>query len=317
MVAIDVRWWMLGFGWIELKSDPPLQIFLKVDRRPAMPQEKKLQPRSLAMFAQWFGITKQFRDSLDYRQNLIPANESVQRSAEIRLGGKSAAHSQCETCFRFAVNYAPDRCQSYVVDLRVGAPDAASGDRDLELARQVVELGISRQHAIRFEGQGRSVANLVRIHASDRAPGNIARDVPAGTDGIQADSPEFFQHFGKISDCDPVQLNVLAHRKIGCAAGVTAREMRDGSKLVGSQETVRNPNPEHKERDSLPLAALASNNAGAVTLRVDPPPAEVGADPFGRRSSRNPLSRSGGFRPGLPTDSWRASAALTSALWFL
>jgi hypothetical protein len=49
------------------------------------------------------------------------------------------------------MNHALGRGHADIVDLRIRAPDAASRDGDLELARQVVELGVPRQHAIRFQ----------------------------------------------------------------------------------------------------------------------------------------------------------------------
>ena len=151
VIAVNVCRRLFGFGGIELKSDAALQFFLEVLRRPAMPQEEKLQPRPLAMFAQLVGIAKQFGDSLDHRQNLIPAHKGIQRCAEVGIGRKSAAHAQSEANLRLSMNHALDRGQADIVDLRIGAPDAASRDGNLELARQVVELGIPRQHAIGFE----------------------------------------------------------------------------------------------------------------------------------------------------------------------
>ena len=285
VIAVDISRWMLGLGGIELKSDPPLELFLEVARRPTMPQEEKLQPRPLAVFAQLIGVAKQLGDSLDHRQNLIPAHERIQRRTQVRLGGKSAAHAQAKTNLRLSLNHALGRSQADIVDLRVGAPDAASRDRDLELARQVVELGIARQHSIRFQRERRSIADLVRVHAGDRAARNVARHIAAGARRVQADAPEFLEHFRKSLDRDPVQLNVLPHREIGDAAGVAAGEVGDGSQLVRSQQAVGNANSHHEERQRQSLAVLAANHSHAVALRVDAPPAEVGSNPLRRNRS--------------------------------
>src|SRR5207249_4297654 len=42
------------------------------------------------------------------------------------------------------------------------------------------------------------------------------------------------------------------------------------------------PDPHHEVADGLALAVLAPDRADAVALRVDPPPAEVRAEPLGR-----------------------------------
>ena len=234
VIAVDVGWSVLGLGRIELKSDPPLQFLLEVLHRPAMPQEEKLQPRPLAMFTQLAGVAKQFGNSTDHRQNLIPTHESIQWRAQVGFGGKSAAHAQAKTNLRLPVNLALGRGQPNIVDLRIGAPNAASGDRNLELARQVVELGIPCQHAIRFERQRGSIADLVRIQAGNGAARYIASHIPAGAGCVETDAPEFFQHFRKRLDGHPVQLNILPHREVGDAARIAAGQVSDGAQLVGT-----------------------------------------------------------------------------------
>ena len=61
---------------------------------PSMPQEKKLQPCALAMLAQNLGVTEQFGNSLDHRQNLIPPDKRVQPRSEIGFGREPAGNAQ-------------------------------------------------------------------------------------------------------------------------------------------------------------------------------------------------------------------------------
>ena len=112
-----------------------------------MAQEEKLQASALAMFAENLGIAEEFGNALDDRHDLIPADERVEARTEIRFCGESSGNAQGESNFRLAPMRARDRGQADVVDLRIRAPGVASGDGDLELARQVVELGISREQA--------------------------------------------------------------------------------------------------------------------------------------------------------------------------
>src|SRR5215475_13115885 len=58
---------------------------------------------------------------------------------------------------------------------------------------------------------------------------------------------------------------------------------------MGFQETVRDADPHHKVRQSLAFAILAPDHPGTISLGINPPPAEVSADPLGR-NRRKPLS---------------------------
>ena len=199
----------------------------------------------------------------------------------------------------------------------IGAPDAASRDGNLELARQIVELGIARQHSICFQRKRRSIADLVRIHAGDRAAGDVARDIAAGADRVQADAPEFLEHLGKSLDRDPVQLNVLPHGEIGDAAGVAAGQTGDGSQLVRSQQAVGNANPQHEERQRQPLAVLAADHPRAIALRVNSPPAEVGPNPFRRNRVEAFPRKAANLGQPFPGIHGALQAFRPFALWFL
>ena len=97
------------------------------------------------MLAQDFGIAKQFRDAFHHGQNLIPAHERIQPCSEIRFSRKTAGDTQREADLRPSANRALNRSQTDVVNLRIRAPYAATGDGNFELAGQVVEVGIARQ----------------------------------------------------------------------------------------------------------------------------------------------------------------------------
>src|SRR5580693_883150 len=274
VIAVDVCRRILGFSRIESKPDPPFEFLLKVMRRPAVSQEKKFQPGPLAVLAQLVRVTEQLGNSPDHRQNLVPAHERIQRRTQVGLGRKPPAHAQGETNLRLSFNDTLSRSEANIVNLRIGAPDAASRDGNLELARQVVELGIPCQHLVGFERERRSIAYLVRVHACDGAAGYVSRDIPAGAHCVQTDTPEFFHHLRQSFDGDPVQLNVLPNREIGDAACVAAGKAGDDSQLVRSQQTVRDANPQHEEWQGESLAIFAANNSNPVALGVDSPPAE-------------------------------------------
>src|SRR6266550_1283062 len=142
MVTVNIVRRTLFKRWIELESDAVLQFAEKTISSPSVPQEEELQARALAVFAQDVGVAEEFGHALDHRHNLIPADERVQARAEIGLCRKSTGNSQGETNLGLAANRAGYRGQSNVVDFRIRAPHGASGDGDLELAREIVEVGI-------------------------------------------------------------------------------------------------------------------------------------------------------------------------------
>ena len=205
---------------IELKSDALLQFVQKAVGGPSVPQEQELQAGALAVFAQHVRVAEQFGDAPDHRQHLVPAHERVEARAQIRLGREPAGNAQGEADLRLSANHASDRGQADIVDLRIRAPHAASGDRDFELARQVVELGIPRQQLRRFERQRRSIDDFVGIDTRDRASGHIAHDIAAGAGRVQAHLPESFEHFRQSFDRDPVQLDILPNGEVGDSVGV-------------------------------------------------------------------------------------------------
>src|SRR5579871_4043696 len=156
------------------------------------------------MFAEYVGITEDLCYSLDDGHNLIPPNESIQASAEIRLSRKSSGNTKRKSDFGRAVHFSSDCCQANVVDLRIRAPGVASCDRDLELARQIVEIGVPSKELRDFEHERRSVDNFVSIDPGNRATGHVADDVAAGSCGIQANLPKAIENLWQRFNRDPM-----------------------------------------------------------------------------------------------------------------
>src|SRR6202140_5349748 len=138
MVAINIGGRRFRDSGIELKSNPALQFVQKTLGRPAMPQEEKLQSRPLAMFAQHIRVAKQFRDPLYGGQHLMPTNKRVQPLSQVGFGGEPSRNSQRETDLGYPANYTGDRGQPNIVDLRIRAPHAAPGNRNLEFSGEVI-----------------------------------------------------------------------------------------------------------------------------------------------------------------------------------
>src|SRR5258708_38276686 len=152
----------------------------------------------------------------------MPADKRVQSRSQVGFGGEPSGDSEGETDLGYPAQHASSRGQANIVDLRIRAPHAATRDRNLEFSGEVIEVVIPTQHSRRLERQRRSVATHVRVHSRDRATGNIACDIAAGTHRVQSDSRERFEYIWKGLDRDPVQLDVLADGDIGNSVSVAA-----------------------------------------------------------------------------------------------
>src|SRR5258708_32544885 len=97
------------------------------------------------MLSQDIRVAKHLRHRANSRHDLIPSDEGVEPPGEVRLRRQASTQPEREP---YLAVRATDRGQSDVVDLRGGAPDAASGDADLEFSGQLINAGIAR-HACR------------------------------------------------------------------------------------------------------------------------------------------------------------------------
>jgi hypothetical protein len=149
------------------------------------------------------------------------------------IGGEAAAYADGIADFVTAF----DCRQGDVVDLWIGAPDGAAGDGDLELARQIVELGVAVDLARDGLGQRRGVDQLVAVEAGQGQPVTLRATSPQAPLGESpAEDPERFNNAaGRDSISEPMQLDGLAGRDVGQIAGVILGQRADGAHLLRSQ----------------------------------------------------------------------------------
>ena len=153
-------------------AETPLQLGQEARRRPAAVEEEELQPRLLAVLAQHVAVAEDLGD-----RRARPARTSRQRTKassrtrQVRVGREPAAdpHGEADLARHgMAHGGQPD-----VVDLGIDAPAAAAGDRDLVLARQVVEVRVAIEQARGLVHERRGVDQLVGVDA--RPPGSRSR----------------------------------------------------------------------------------------------------------------------------------------------
>src|SRR3989454_151560 len=287
VVAVDVLGRRLSRRSVERIPQPRLDRPEESLRGPAVLEEEELEARLLAVLAQHLGVAEHLRHRAHDRHRLVPAHEGVEPRAEARIGRESAAHAQREA--RLTRGGVAQRRETDVVDLGIRAPRAAARDRHLVLAWQVVELRVAVEQVRRLEHQRRGVEHLVGIHAGQRAPRDVARDVAAGAEAREPRAPERVHQRRQVLDGHPVELHVLAHGEVGDAARVALGEVGQRAQLRSVHDAVRDPHADHEVLRRAALAADAADGADAIALRVDAPPAEV-RGPLGR-DRRVPLAR--------------------------
>ena len=271
-----------------------------------MAHEEVLDAGAGAVLAELGLLAEDADDGLDDGEGLVLRDEGGDADGEVGLGGEAAADAEGVADLFDTVDFALDGGEGDVVDLRVGAPLGAAGDGDLELARQVVELGIRGEVVRDLDGERAGVEQFVLVQAGERAAGDVADDVAAGSLGAEADGGEGVDDLDQGADGEPVQLDVLAGGDVGEVAGVLLGDVGDDARLGAGEQAVGQADAHHEVLGGFAFAVGSAGDADAVALGVDAPPLEVEARPTRGGRRRGPRGRTGGPRPRPPRGSWRA-----------
>jgi hypothetical protein len=118
-------------------------------------------------------------------------------------------------------------------------------DRDLEFARQERELGMQRRPLANDFRPWPRVFDLVRGDAGELVGGGIADAIAAGLDGVHPGLGQLVENIRRLRQLYPIELDVLARGEMAIAAIVAAGDPRQRAKLVGTQQAVRDGDPQH------------------------------------------------------------------------
>ena len=218
----------------------------------------------------------------------------------MRVGRKTAAHADREADLGARSPVPPHRRHPDIVDLGILAPNRAAADRNLELARQVVIVGVAGKQLARLLYQGRGIADLVGVDARHGTASDVAGHIAARSHGIEADPPQGLEHARQRLDRHPVQLQVLPHRNVCRAPGIALGDIGERPQLTAIKLSVRNPDPHHEARQRLAFAPFSSDHSGAIPLGVDPPPAQIGSQPLGRNRGESLLRKPANLPQAFP-----------------
>src|ERR1700722_529045 len=110
-----------------------------------MSHEQILNACACAVFAEFLLLAKYLRRRMDHRISLILPDKRWNSYCEVRLSRKPSTYTERIANLFFTTSDAFDCSKCYVINFRIGAPQRATRDRDLKLARQIIEVRIRRK----------------------------------------------------------------------------------------------------------------------------------------------------------------------------
>ena len=204
----------------------------------------------------------------------VHLDEGAEALAEVRVRTEAPAGPEVEAG-RAVV--AADADEGDVVDLVLGALLGAAGDRGLELAREVLVLGIADEALMRGQESGRRIEQLPRVDARQRAPDHRTGAVTACLARRETHAFDRVEDPRHVLDADPVELDVLAVGHVRDVPPEALRDPGDRAELFAGQAARREADPHHEEL-VLELVRLRGRRPAPrdplAALGVDAPPAE-------------------------------------------
>src|SRR5438552_1400877 len=190
---------------------------------------------------------------LDIRKQVTPGQEFADDESDRRRAAQTPADEHAEPHLALLV---PDCMQADVVHRDRGAIGLSAVHRELELAREIRELGMERGPLADDFAPDERVHDLVSCDAGEMVGGYIAEGVARGLDRVHLHRRQLREDVGYALELGPVQLQVLARAEVAVAAVVLARDLREFSQLLRRQEAVGNGDAQHR-RVALNVEAAA------------------------------------------------------------
>ena len=191
----------------------------------------------------------------------LGSDEDIERRGEGRAArALLATHGDVEA---HAVALADGGRHRDVLGLRGRAVVGASGDRDVELARQVRERLVAQKDPLELRRDSRGVDELVGSEAGRRTADDAADVVHPGLQAGQPGGFETRDDARNLLDRQPAELDLLARGDVGHVAATRSRDLGEQAKLTRREDSVGHADPHHEvaggrpaEKDTDPLQAL-------------------------------------------------------------
>ena len=134
----------------------------------------------------------------------------------------------------------------HTINVRLGAHNPTTRDRDLVLPWQIGKFTIVRQVGIHRMELGCCVRDRIRVITRNRTTHHVSRDVATSTAAGNSYRFQPSKNLGELLDSQPVELNSLACGYIAKAMSELIGQCSDFSQLSGIHLTPRYPHSEHE-----------------------------------------------------------------------
>ncbi len=235
-------------------------------------------------------------DRLDGGQELFDRVVLVEQLRLVRRGAQPAADVEIEGALLDPVDRGGAGDGAEVVHHHQAAGLAgAAREGGLELAPEVLAVGVAEQEAEEGRGIGGGVEGLGVAHARERAGREVAHPVAARLAGGDADRRQTPHQVGGVVDVDVVELDVLAGGDVEDRVRVLLGQLGHHLELLGRRAAVGELDAHHPGRVPERLGPLCKVSRGelqrlrrdavvavavVVALSVDPAPQTgLGEDP--------------------------------------
>ena len=201
------------------------------------------------------GLVEHAQCRLDRRQEVFASREVLEGKCRMRCRTEAACDVHAKAVFDGSVLcLAADRDDADVVEHRLAAVRRATGEVDLELARQALADRVAHEVAESRLGPRGHVEFLVRARTGEVAGHHVAHGVTAGLAARETDVGELAQQIGDAAQFDEVELDVLARRDVSPAAREVGGELGHQLELVWADRTGGQLDAHHLVRATLTLA---------------------------------------------------------------
>mmetsp|Transcript_4930 Transcript_4930/g.17645 ORF Transcript_4930/g.17645 Transcript_4930/m.17645 type:complete len:489 (+) Transcript_4930:2631-4097(+) len=216
-------------------------------------------------------------DGFQVDQDLLPGHEGVDLDTRDRRAAHAAADEDLEADLAGRVLL---QLQADVMPAYGRAVLGSATDGNLELARQVGELGVQGAPLAQDLAVGPRVDDLVGSDAGEGIARDVADAVAAGLDAVHVDLGQQVHHVGALVERDPVELQVLPRREVAIAAMagegaiadnvVFAGDARQLAQLPAAQLTVGDGHSQHRRMALHIPAVLQPQRAKVVGAELAP-----------------------------------------------
>ena len=186
------------------------------------------------------------RDSLQGREDLGLGHERIEQPGLVGHRAEAAPDVHLESALRAPAGLPGHRDRPEVMHVDETARMLpAPRERHLELAAEVLGIGMTEQKPHGRAGVGGHVERLVAADAREGAGGDVAHAVAARLPRGDADRREPAHQGRGVVELDEVELHVLPGRDVADSVAVFLGEVGEGVHLLGGHPAERDLDPVH------------------------------------------------------------------------